>query len=80
MVKKERFDLILLDLVIPRLDGFGVLGALKEERNSPPVIVLTNLSQTEDRDRAIKLGAKDFFVKSNTTIAQIVERVRELLK
>jgi DNA-binding response OmpR family regulator len=79
-IEKNKFDLILLDLVIPILDGFGVLTALQVKKLKIPIIVLTNLSQEEDRKRALDLGATDFFVKSETPIAGIVSRVRSLLK
>ncbi len=76
-LEKEKVDLILLDLIMPNLDGFGVLEALKADGNATPVIVLSNLSQEEDAERAKKLGAKGFFIKSNTAIADIVNRVNE---
>lgn len=79
-IKKNKFNLILLDLVLPVLDGFKVLSEIKESHLSIPIIVLTNLSQEEDRKRALSLGAKDFFVKSDTPIANIVSRVKILLK
>lgn len=81
-LKKEpkKFDLIILDLVMPKLDGFGVLDKIKSMDISVPAIVLSNLSQDEDRRRAEKLGARNFFVKSNTTLAQIVLEVKNILK
>ena len=75
LFQKENFDLIILDLVMPKLDGFKVLEALKEKKIKTPVIVLTNLGQPEDEKRARELGAVGFFIKSNTPIAEIVERV-----
>lgn len=78
-LEKEDFSLILLDLILPKLDGFKVLEKLKEKGNKIPVIVLSNLSQTQDDDRARFLGAADFFIKSNTPILKIVERVRKEL-
>ena len=53
---------------------------MKVKQISTPVIVLSNLSQTEDAQKAIALGAKDFFIKSDTPIAQIVERVKAILQ
>lgn len=79
LLKKEPFDLILLDLVMPVLDGFGVLQALQDRKNTTPTIVLSNLGQDEDEKRARDMGAKDFFIKSNTPIAEIVERVKTFL-
>ena len=80
ILQKNTFALILLDLVMPKLDGFKVLEALKEKKITTPVIVLSNLSQEDDEKRAKSLGAKDFFVKSNVQVTTIVEKVIELLK
>ena len=79
-VEKEQFDLILLDLIMPKVDGFGVMTKLKEKGNTVPVIILSNLSQAEDTEKAKELGAKDFFVKSNTPLSEIVNHVQEVLK
>lgn len=75
---KEDYDLLLLDLMMPKLDGFGVIQKLKELKNNISVIVLSNLSQEEDKKKALELGAKDYFVKSDTPITDIVKRVTEL--
>jgi len=80
LIGKETFDLILLDLVMPKIDGFKVLEASKEKNIGAPIVVLSNLSQDEDTNRAKSLGALKFFVKSNTTIAVIVDWVKEFLK
>ena len=79
ILHKEKFGLILLDLMMPKIDGFGVLEEMQKRSDKTPVIVLTNLSQKEDEQRATSLGAKDFFVKSNTPIAEIVKKVEKLL-
>lgn len=79
LLKKESFNLILLDLVMPKLDGFNVLQALKNRKNATPIIILSNLGQEEDEKRARDMGAKDFFIKSNTPIAEIVEKVKIFL-
>ncbi len=73
-----RPDIILLDIMMPKVDGFDVLDIL---RNTPQiggtkVIVLTALSQEGDRQRATELGADDYLVKSQVVIADVVERVR----
>jgi DNA-binding response OmpR family regulator len=79
-IEKEKFDIILLDLMMPKTDGFSVMQELKELKNDTPVMVLSNLSQEEDRKRAIDLGAKDYFVKSDTPITEIVQKVASYLK
>ena len=74
------YDFVLLDLIMPKLDGFAVLQGLKSRGQKIPVIVLSNLGQEEDRAKAKELGAINYFVKSNTPIAQIVEAVTSALK
>ena len=80
LLQKEKFSLILLDLIMPKMNGFAVLEALKAQKIETPVIVLSNLSQEEDEKRAKALGVKEFFIKSNTPIVKIVERVAQFLK
>jgi len=77
---KNKYDLLLLDLMMPKKDGFDVLTELKEKKNNIPVIVSTNLSQESDIAKVKKLGAKDFFVKSDTPINKVVEHVKKLLE
>lgn len=79
ILKKNRYDLIVLDLVMPKLDGFKVLSELKSRGNSTPVVVISNLGQEEDVRRVKALGAADYFVKSDTTIAKLVEHIRQSL-
>lgn len=72
---KEKFDMILLDLMLPKVDGFGVMAALKERKDKTPVIVTTNLSQEDDAKKVKELGATDYLVKSDTPINTIVDRI-----
>ncbi len=76
---QRTFDLILLDLVMPVMDGFEMLEELKRRKNKIPVIVTTNLSQGKDLQRAKSLGATDYTVKVDTPLRVIVERIREEL-
>ena len=82
IAKKEKPDLILLDLILPHLSGFEVLEELKKEESTKeiPVIVLTNLEGLEDVQRALELGALFYLVKSNYTPQEIVEKVNEFFK
>ena len=75
----ERFDLIMLDLIMPKLDGFGVLAALKEKGITTPIIVASNLGQDTDIKRSLALGAIDYFVKSNVSIAEIIAQIKKHL-
>jgi len=78
ILQKGKFDLILLDLMMPKIDGFGVLAQMKARGDKTPVIVLTNLSQDEDKKRVEAYGAR-YFVKSNISLSQIVEHIKEVL-
>ena len=82
IIKKEPPRLILLDLILPGMDGFEFLGQLKKENSTKdiPVITLSNLGQKEDKDRAISLGAADYLVKANFAPAEIVQKVRDILE
>jgi len=79
ITKKFKFNVILLDLIMPTLDGFAFLEAFQKSKSKIPIVVLSNLGQEEDIERAKKLGAKGYFVKSNTPIAEIVKKVRTVL-
>lgn len=74
------FDLVLLDLVMPNMDGFEVLRLLKEENVQTPVVVSTNLSAPTDEQKARDLGATDYFVKSDTPMSAVVQYVERALK
>jgi CheY-like chemotaxis protein len=73
---------ILLDLLLPEFDGFEVLKAMKErpETEKIPVIVLSNLGQEGDIEKAKKLGARDFLIKAYVTPTEIVDRVKKILR
>lgn len=79
-VKKKKYDLILLDIMMPRKNGFEVLEEFKKIGVKVPVIVTSNLGQSEDLTRAKSLGAKDYLIKSDTPIGKILEKITELLK
>ena len=78
-LEANKYDLMLLDLMMPKLDGFGVLGVMKEKKIKVPVIVSTNLSQEGDIEKAKVLGAKDYFVKSDTPITGVIEHIKKVL-
>ena len=81
-IKEERPDLILLDLILPGIDGFEVLAKMKEDSalNQIPVIILSNLGQKEDVEKGLKLGATDYLIKAHFTPVEIVEKIRMNLK
>lgn len=73
---KGGYDVILLDMMMPEMDGFQVLQQLHERGGMPTVFVLSNLSLHDDEQRVIGLGAKKYFIKSNTPLAVIVEEIK----
>ena len=75
-------NIILLDIIMPEMDGFMVLKDLKSntETQNIPIIMLTNLGQDGDIEKGKQLGAKDYLVKANLTPMQVVKRVQEILK
>jgi DNA-binding response OmpR family regulator len=79
-LRDTKVDLILLDLIMPKMDGFAFLEALKTQNHVLPVIVLSNLSQADDERKARQLGAKDFLSKSNIPIADVIRRVTNILR
>lgn len=74
--------IILLDIIMPKMDGFATLQALKAQdaTKNIPVILLTNLGQNEDVDKGTKLGAIGYFIKTQLTPSEVVEKVRTALK
>jgi len=74
-------DFILLDIIMPKMDGFSVLKALKEDPNTKdvPVMLLTNLGQEEDIEKGKELGSVGYLVKANITPAEVVAEVKKKL-
>ncbi len=78
IAKEKKPDLILLDLILPGIDGFEVLVQIK---NNPslsqiPVIILSNLGQQEDIEKGLKLGAIDYLIKAHLTPGEIIEKIK----
>ncbi|MFA4873072.1 MAG: response regulator [Patescibacteria group bacterium] len=75
-------DLILLDIILPRKNGLDVLKGLKgnEATNAIPVILLTNLSDTETVSQGVALGARGYLVKANYSLDEVVTKVKDVLK
>lgn len=74
-------DLVMLDLIMPKLDGFETLKMIREtsKYKDVKVLVLSNLGQKEDFDSAMKLGATGYIVKSNTSIQDVLKKVKDSL-
>lgn len=75
-------DVILLDIVMPGMDGFELLKNIKEKKLVPSakIIILSNIGQESDIERGKKLGANGYIVKASVTPTEVVEKVKEVLK
>lgn len=80
MISKGNYDTILLDLILPVMDGFELLEKLQTSKNIPRIVVLSNLSQQDDIARVKALGAADFFVKSDVQLSEIIDYLKKNLK
>lgn len=80
-LKTIKPDLILLDIILPKINGFEVLEKIKEDLTTKdiPVIVLSNLGQDTDIKRALDMGAADYFIKAQHSLLEIVELVKTYL-
>jgi len=76
-LKKDYYDIVLLDLMMPQQDGFYVLEEVQRLKIKTTIIVSSNLGQKEDIARAAALGAVDYFVKSDTNLSDIVEKIKK---
>lgn len=83
ILQEIEHDLILLDIMLPEIDGFTVLERLRNSQwpnKNKPVIVFSVLAQPHDIEKARRLGANEYLVKGNVTPKQVVEKIREQLK
>jgi len=80
-VKEEKPDLVLLDIILPKKDGYEVLAEIKKgEDKNIPVLILTNLEEIDNVQKALDLGATTFMVKSDFSLKDVLEKVKENLK
>ena len=80
-VKEDRPSLLLLDIVMPNIDGFEFLRILKSERDTKdiPVVILSNLGEQEDVEKGRALGAEAYIIKAHYTPTEVVAKVKEIL-
>jgi DNA-binding response OmpR family regulator len=78
-IKENKPDLVLLDIILPQMDGFTVLEKMKEENIKTPVVIISNSGQPVEVDRALKLGAKDYLVKAQFSPVDVIKKVEENL-
>lgn len=79
VLEKEKFDIILLDLMMPKVDGFDVLTELQKRGDTTPVIIASNLNQENDVSKALELGVTNYYVKSDITLDEIVQKIKQVL-
>ncbi len=82
LIREKNPDIVLLDLILPGIDGFEVLKQAKADVSisAIPIIILSNLGQKDDIDRGLQLGAKDYLIKAHFTPGEIVKKVKDILK
>ena len=82
MAKTKNPDLILLDIILPKKDGYEVLAEIKKDEkiDKVPVVLLTNLETAEDIQKAFDAGATTYLVKSNYRLEDIAKKIKEILK
>jgi len=81
-IVEKKPDLILLDIVLPKMTGFEVLAKIKNEDDqirNIPVILLTNLGQREDIKRGLELGAKEYLIKAHFLPSEVMEKIKKVL-
>lgn len=79
VAKKEKPDLVLLDIILPKMDGFEVLSKLKASDENTPVVILTNLSDLSDVQKALDLGATTYLVKADYHLNEVIQKIKEIL-
>jgi DNA-binding response OmpR family regulator len=82
LAKKGNIDLMMLDLILPKKSGFEVIAEIKKnpETQGLPVVIISNLGQEEDAEKAKELGAVGYFIKAKTSIDDLVKNVKEFVK
>ncbi len=82
ILKKRRPDIILLDIIMPKMDGFSVLKTIKSDPALAkiPVVLLTNSGQRKNIEKGLKLGAAHYMVKAYFTPTEVVKKIKEILE
>jgi DNA-binding response OmpR family regulator len=78
-IRKGNFDIVLLDLILPKLHGLELLKELRAENNMTPIVVLSNLYDQESADTAKSFGVKDYIIKAQSTPQEIIQKIKILL-
>lgn len=80
-ITKDKPDLILLDIIMPDLNGFQILEEIKNKSSAPgiPIIILSSFFEKDSVKKAMDLGAEDYWLKSDFTISQLVEKIKKII-
>ncbi len=78
-LNEEKFDLLVLDIVLPKIDGWEILGKIKNLKDLK-IVVLSNLGQKGEVEKGLKLGATKYLIKAHYTPSQVVDEIKEVLK
>jgi len=84
-LNEEKFDLLLLDIVLPQIDGWEILEKIKNEKpktknlENLKIVILSNLGQKEEVERGLRLGATKYLIKAHYTPSEVVEEIKEIL-
>ncbi|MCK5061809.1 response regulator [Candidatus Parcubacteria bacterium] len=81
LISKEKPDLVLLDLIMPKMHGFEILTELKKNKDTKniPVIILSNLGQDEEVKKGMELGALDYYKKASTDLRELSDKIKKSL-
>ncbi len=79
IMDNKNIDLLLLDLLMPKVNGFGVMRHVRSKKYTFPIVVLTNLDERADRKRCRELGAADFLVKSDMESPDLASKAKQYL-
>ena len=82
LIRETKPDIILLDILLPKLSGFDILKAIKRnpQTKSVPVILLTNLGEKRDVVKGLDLGAVDYLIKAHFTPGEIIEKIKSIIE
>lgn len=80
-MKKDKPDLIILDIIMPKMPGFEVLQKIKRdpEHQNTPVIIVSNLGQDAEIEKGKKLGADEYFIKTELSLSTLLNKIKEIL-
>lgn len=81
IIREKNPDLVLLDIVLPKLDGFEILKKMKASKKTKniPVILLTNLSQKDEVKKGLDLGADDYLIKAHFMPSEVIKKIKQVL-